>query len=313
VAVPALGVIALGGCAGRLSVLDGATVDTIAIAELWWVMLLGSVIVLLGVGGLCLLSLRKRRPARSVPISAYLLGGGILLPGVTVALLVIYAFVLGEDLTVRREPALRVEARGHQWWWEFVYELEDGSRYGANVLHLPAGQPVEVRVTSADVIHSFWIPRISFKLDAIPGQVNVIRLPPAPPGSYGGVCAEFCGAQHAHMHFQAIVHADPDWPDILRAEAAAANDHPGAGPFQDYCAGCHALDRRERSMAAPHLAGLDHRAFLGGGAIGNDGARALRRFVREHQILKPGSRKPPLDHVPDEALDLIVDYLAPPR
>lgn len=93
--------------------------------------------------------------------------------------------------------ALQVEVVGHQWWWEIRYP--DAQVTTANRLHLPVGQPVDVHVSSADVIHSFWVPRLGGKVDAIPGITNVIRLYADRPGVFRGQCAEFCGARHARM------------------------------------------------------------------------------------------------------------------
>ena len=111
---------------------------------------------------------------------------------------------------------LRVEARPQQWVWEFRYPGVEGATTGT--LHLPAGRPVDVAVIGTDVIHSFWVPRLGGKIDAIPGHVNVIRLSADRPGTYGGVCAEFCGTGHADMAFTVIAHPPETYAPAL-AEA----------------------------------------------------------------------------------------------
>jgi len=90
-----------------------------------------------------------------------------------------------------------------------------------DVLHIPAGQPVDVLVTSSDVIHSFWSPRLAGKIDAVPGHENVVRLTADRPGTYRGVCAEFCGVGHTDMHFSVVAHPPEEYAQAL-AEALAA-------------------------------------------------------------------------------------------
>ena len=87
---------------------------------------------------------------------------------------------------------------------------------------LPAGMPVDLVITSGDVIHSFWIPRLAGKMDAIPGRVNVLRVQADTPGPYAGECAEFCGTGHAGMRFEVVVHPAADFAAVLAATGATA-------------------------------------------------------------------------------------------
>jgi len=213
----------LAGCSGPLSILDPATEATERIATLWWVMLAAAVIVFGVVMALFLLPFLRNGEGRAVSARAYLLGGGLVFPVVTLSALLIYALAFGQWLLPRpSEEVMRVEARGQMWWWEFTHPDGSGGTVNvANELHLPAGQPIEVTVVSTDVIHSFWIPRLAGKIDAVPGHVNVLRIEPATPGVYAGVCAEFCGLGHAGMRFTTIVHPAADYARAL-AKAAAA-------------------------------------------------------------------------------------------
>src|ERR1041384_491348 len=95
------------------------------------------------------------------------------------------------------EGALRVQVIGHQWWWEYRYPELNISAY--NELHVPVGTPIAIEMTSADVIHSFWVPRLGGKRDLIQGRTNRIAFKPDSVGEYWGQCAEFCGASHANM------------------------------------------------------------------------------------------------------------------
>jgi len=210
-------------CSGPLSILDPATAPTERIADLWWVMLAASIVILAGVMVLFLWPFLRGGSRRPVSTRTYLLGGGLVFPIVTLTALLVYALGFGQWLLPRPdEEVVRVEAQGQQWWWEFTHYDEAGEAVRvANELHLPAGRPIEVTVVSADVIHSFWVPRLAGKLDAVPGHVNVLRIDPAEPGTYAGVCAEFCGLEHAGMRFTTIVHPAEDYARAL-AEAAAA-------------------------------------------------------------------------------------------
>ncbi len=90
-----------------------------------------------------------------------------------------------------------------------------------NVLHLPAGTPVDIEVTSVDVIHAFWVPRLAGKIDAVPGHVNRLRIQADQPGRYEALCNEFCGVGHAGMRFTVIAHRPEEFSAAL-AQAVAA-------------------------------------------------------------------------------------------
>ena len=196
-------------------------------------MLVASVVILGGVTGLFLWTFRQGRRAgrqgRQAGLGSprlYLLGGGLVFPMVTLTALLVYALAFGQWLLPRPgEEVVRVEARGHQWRWEFThYDSAGEAVHTVDTLHLPAGTPIEVTVVSADVIHSFWLPRLAGKIDAVPGHTNVLRIDNAPPGTYQGVCAEFCGLEHARMRFVAVVHPAYRYQGVLRA--LAAGDEP---------------------------------------------------------------------------------------
>lgn len=169
-------------------------------------MLIGSVVIFCGVLGAALYPLIRRGSAAAPSEKGMLIGGGLVFPSVVLMALLIAALLVGDRLSPRGEPdVLTVEAVAEQWAWTFHYP--DGRAPTENVLHVPAGVPFEVHVSSRDVIHSFWLPRLGGKIDAIPGQVNVIRLQAAEPGVYRGQCAEFCGVGHAAMTFTLQAHA----------------------------------------------------------------------------------------------------------
>lgn len=192
-------------------------------------MLIAAVVILAGVTGLFLWTFKEGRGSAPVSPRVFLLGGGLIFPMVTLAALLVYALGFGQWLLSRPgEDVVRVEARGHQWFWEFTHHAADGEVVRTvNTLHLPAGRPIEVTVVSADVIHGFWLPRLAGKIDAVPGHPNLLRIDAAGPGTYQGVCVEFCGLDHARMRFAAIVHPADRWADVLRA---LVNGAEGGGP-----------------------------------------------------------------------------------
>jgi cytochrome c oxidase subunit 2 len=211
---------ALGGCTGPLSTLDPSGPAAASIATLWWVMLAGSVVLFLLVMGLFAAAFLRPGWGASVPPHRWIVLGGLGLSAVVLVPLVAYALVAGERLLpLPGAKPPRIEVRAEQWGWAFHYPDHGGKRT-AGVLHLPAGTPVDIVVTSRDVIHSFWIPRLAGKIDAIPGRLNVLRIRADAPGRYEGTCAEFCGIGHATMRFEVVAHPAADFPAAL-AQAAA--------------------------------------------------------------------------------------------
>lgn len=163
-------------------------------------MLAGSGVIFAVVSAVLMLAILRPSALRAFGARRTILWGGLVVPSVILAALVTAALALGERLlaTPRADMPLRIEAVARQWTWEFRHP--DGS-VSFDRLRLPAGRDVDIAVTSVDVVHAFWIPRLGGKIDAIPGHENVVRLRADRPGVYGGVCAEFCGTGHAGMAF----------------------------------------------------------------------------------------------------------------
>jgi cytochrome c oxidase subunit 2 len=190
-------------CDGAQSTLAPAGPSARMAADLWWGMFVFAALVLLVVVALWLYALcRSPRSydaaTRQRIARRWIIGGGIVLPGVTVVTLLAFGIPIGHRmLPLADEDAFRIDVIGHQWWWEVRYP--DHGIAITDHLVIPAGRPIDVHVTSADVIHSFWVPRLGGKIDMVPGRTNVLRLQADEPGRYRGQCAEFCGAQHAHM------------------------------------------------------------------------------------------------------------------
>jgi cytochrome c oxidase subunit 2 len=202
--------LCLPGCRGDLSTLDPAGPHAASIASLWWVMLYGAVILFALVCVLLAIAFLRPGIGHRTPQAVWLVGGGLVLPAVVLTPLMIYALWTGERLLFRPADGTVTEVSvvARQWEWSFSYRDPDGAtRRSTNVLHVPAGQPVRLTITSADVIHSFWVPRLAGKIDAIPGHNTVLRLSADTPGMYRGLCAEFCGVAHLEMQMAVQAHA----------------------------------------------------------------------------------------------------------
>jgi cytochrome c oxidase subunit II len=203
----ALAPVLLAACAGPQSTLaPGGPAARIA-ADLWWGMFTVSAVVLLTIVGLWLHALYRtprdhdeatlRRIGRR-----WIIGGGIIVPSISIVILLAFGIPLGHrmlPLPVSGDPPLKIEVTGRQWRWEIRYP--DHGIVLTDRLVIPAGRTIDFHVGSADVIHSFWVPRLGGKIDAVPGRTNVLRLRADQPGHTRGQCAEFCGAEHAHMVF----------------------------------------------------------------------------------------------------------------
>jgi len=151
----------------------------------------------------------------------WLLGGGVVLPTVAIAALLVVGIPVGHNmlpLPVENGQVLRIDITGQQWWWDVRYP-GSGIRL-KDELHIPVGVPVDIHLTSADVVHSFWVPRLGGKLDLLPERTNILRLQADEAGTYRGQCAEFCGLNHAHMHFTLTAHEAADFAAWLKEHSS---------------------------------------------------------------------------------------------
>ncbi|MGP0065162.1 MAG: cytochrome c oxidase subunit II [Isosphaeraceae bacterium] len=214
------------------------------------------------------------------------------------------------DLDPPRGPlpgdhTLFVTVIGHQWWWEYTYESYDGKKLGfttANELHVPASDPKVPRRTylalkSADVCHSFWVPRLAGKTDLIPGRTNSMWFQTERTGLFLGQCAEFCGTQHANMLIRVVVDPPAEFKKWLEHEAGPAPDDPAAADDRasflgQSCVNCHRIrGTPAQGRFAPDLTHLMARATLAAGRVPNT-PEELGRWVDDPQQVKPGCLMP---------------------
>ena len=206
-------------------------------------------------------------------------------------------------------------ARGHQWYWAFSYPGTEVTT--ANQLHIPAGERHVLRVASADVVHSFWAPRLGRKMDAIPGRDNYIYLQAEEPGTYEGFCSEYCGTQHAWMLFEVIAHEPAEYERWLAAQGQPAPPVTPGTPAaagrkifeQRTCTLCHTVRGHGAAGAeiGPDLTHFASRTIIAGGVAPLTEAD-VRRWLHDPGALKPGTKMPNFKFTDDE-LDAVVAYL----
>ena len=217
----------------------------------------------------------------------------------------------GDPATAVDDPDLRIVA--HQWWWEIHYPKS--GVIASNEIHIPVGRSLSVELRSADVIHDFWAPQLARKIDIVPGHPNYLRLEADHPGTYLGVCSEFCGTEHAWMRFQVIAQPPDRFAEWLRAQEAAppAPTSPeaiqGAQIFADRtCANCHAVASTVATgTIGPDLTHIASRRMLAAGALENTPAN-LVMWLHNPEEFKPGSHMPNL-HLSKSDLNALVAYL----
>jgi len=216
---------------------------------------------------------------------------------------------------------LYVTVIGHQWWWEYVYDKYDGQDLGiitANELHVPAGEdgvprPVYLTLKSADVCHSFWVPRLAGKTDLIPGRTNHMWFQTSRQGLFLGQCAEYCGTQHAHMLLRVNVESPAAFRNWLDNQQQPAVDDDAARAGRDVflalsCVNCHRVrGTTARGTYAPDLTHLMSRQTLAAGTVPNTPDQ-LRNWVTDPQQTKSGCLMPAFG-LSAQQVDLLVNYL----
>jgi cytochrome c oxidase subunit II len=307
------------------SVLVPAGVQAFSIHRLWLLMFWVTVVVFvvtLGFVATALMYGSARSRSQTPPTSPRALTRSVA-TAVTATVFVLVGLLVVSVRTGRTiaslhaDSAVTVNLIGHQWWWEIHYEDSVPSRrvLTANELHIPINRPVVLKVTSRDVIHSFWVPNLQGKRDLIPGYITAVWLQADRPGTFRGQCAEFCGLQHAHMALEVVAESEQDFEGWLDAMRQPGRDPPqftttrGQEVFmRARCAGCHAIRGTEASgHLAPDLTHVASRSTLGAGTLPNT-PENLVAWIRDPQRVKPGNQMPP-NPLSDENLQALVAYL----
>lgn len=314
-----LSLLPLGACQGIQSALDPTGRGADAIATVSWAMFAGAAAILLLVVAFTAWAAWGPAARRGwLAGSGAIVGGGIVFPVVTLSVLLVWGLWTTRELADAGPAPLRIEVVGEQWWWR-VHYLDEAGRPAlvtANEIRIPVGQPVDIIVRTADVIHSFWVPNLAGKLDMIPGHVNRLRIEATEAGTIRGQCAEYCGGAHALMAF--FVVALP--PDAFAAWLAAQAE-PAAEPAEPFlrqgrelflasgCGACHTVRGTPAAgVLGPDLTHVGSRLSLAAGILPNNQG-TLAGWIADAQHIKPGNRMPSFNVVSGPELRAIAAYL----
>lgn len=301
------------------------------IVPLYWFMFAAAVIVLVIVdGGLIWAGIRFReRPGVQ---AKQFHGHNVLelvwtviptLMVITFAVLSFQRLLLINDVDSGAQMTVQVHAR--QWTFTFEYPkeqpftLRDGSPLqAAQELNIPVNTKVKLEITSQDVIHSFWVPNLGGKKDAVPGRTTTLWLEADRPGAFKGQCFEFCGDGHADMLITVVAHPKGEYAAWAAGavKAAESTSDPatkeGRELFQSLpCAGCHTVaGTTAQGKVGPDLSNI---AGQGpnkkiAGVLGPLNAENLHRWIKDPQGVKPGTIMPGLG-LDDATIDKVVSWL----
>jgi cytochrome c oxidase subunit 2 len=237
--------------------------------------------------------------------------GGIAFPIVVLVILFVITLVALEA-QAREDTGSHVftiDVIAHRWWWEFQYP--DQHIDTANEVHIPTGQPVLMEVTSTDVIHSFWVPRLQRKVDAVPGRTNEVTLQADADGTYLGECSEYCGLQHAHMHFDVIAQSSDAFNGWVSQQQTVPAEPTGDALrgqqvfLGSSCVYCHSISgTNANGTVGPNLTHVAGRATLAAGTIPNT-PEELAAWISDPQSIKQGTQMPGTDLTPTQMRQLV--------
>jgi cytochrome c oxidase subunit II len=309
----------LAACDGPQSTLAPAGEAAERIAELFWWMTGFATVIWIAVIMLAMYAVRvpsERHNWRRRNL--WIIGGGAIVPTVAIAVLAIYGLApIPALLAPAPEGSLRITVSGEQWWWRVRYQPAEGEPVVlANEIRLPVGEPVEFRLESPDVIHSFWIPSLGGKIDMIPGRITRLALTPTKTGVFRGACAEYCGTSHAWMNFTVVVEekaAFDRWLAHQRSPASRPSEPTAARGRELFlangCGACHQIrGTPAKGVIGPDLTHVGSRLSIGAGMLQNNAA-ALQRWIARTEEVKPGVLMPSFGMLPDEDLKALAVYM----
>lgn len=307
------------------SYLDSAGARADAILPLTWYMLILSILVCVVIGWVLVRALRGARgnggdaETRAVTVEEgesgmHWIRNGLLASAVPLAVALVWTMAtLAAVSGPPSHPALTLDVTGHQWWWEVTYDSAQPAQTftTANEIHIPVGQRVLLRLHGADVIHSFWVPKLTGKTDTIPGQTNVSWLEARQAGVFNGPCTEYCGAQHAHMMVQVVAESPAEfelWRQRQLQPATVPTDSAtqhGAALVEYRCGLCHQI-RGTNAAAhnAPDLSHIAGRRMLAAGLLPNNPG-TLAAWIENAHGLKPGGQMPNQNLAGEDLTDVL--------
>ena len=206
--------------------------------------------------------------------------------------------------------SINIRVVGHQWWWEFDYP--DQKIITADEMHVPLNATIYLDVESVDVIHSYWVPQLGGKMDAIPGHINKTWFQPTQIGTYPGQCSEFCGAQHANMRFTVVVETPAQFQTWLSQQEMAIPSLTGQASqgeqafLNGACIGCHTIDgTKAQGKVGPNLTHFASRSVFAGATLTNTPDN-VAKWLADPQAVKPGNLMPDLHLAQDQINNLVV-------
>lgn len=308
---------------GSQSALEPAGEEAERLADLFWWMATGAVVVWLAMILLAFYSIKRRaEPLRTSRVRLLIVIGGAIIPTIVLMVLLVFGLAMLPPLLASApEGSLKITVTGEQWWWRVQYQLpgtgEDRAVNLANEIRLPVGQAVQFQLQSPDVIHAFWIPSLGGKVDMIPGRVTRLALKPTRTGIFRGTCAEYCGTSHALMGFNVEVMEQEEFARWFQQQAAPAPQplEPLAAHGQSLflssgCGACHTVrgPPSANGIIGPDLTHVGGRHGLGAGILNND-QEAFRRWLAHTDAIKPGVLMPSFGVLPEADLKAIAAYL----
>ena len=307
---------AISSCDGPQSALAPAGRDAARIADLFWWMSGGALLVWGAVMVAAIYAARSNREHDPKLASRFIVGGGVVFPTVVLAALLSFGLALMPDLlSPGAATAPRVRVSGERWWWRVTYEVNGRPVELANELRLPVRERSGLTLVSPDVVHAFWVPSLAGKVDMIPGRENRLALEPTRTGLFRGACAEFCGGAHAMMAFHVEALERPAYDAWLAEQARPAaapvgeRAERGAAIFDARgCGACHTVrGTRAEGTVGPDLTHVGGRHRIAG-VLAND-VDGFRRFVRDPEAVKPEAEMPGFAMLAAEELDALAHYL----
>ena len=324
IAVTAVIALAL-ACGGNESAFDPAGPQAGRINGLWWYMFAVSTVVWIAVVVALLYSVwrghRRDIADKSDAVNHRMRRPVVIAAAISILILVgtlVYSVSTGEALaSLPRDKALRIKITGHQWWWEVEYmDPVSGNQVNtANEIHIPVGEPVQIVGSSADVIHSFWIPNLAGKKDLIPGHATAMWFQADRPGIYRGQCAEFCGHQHAKMALLVMAESRSQFNSWYKSQllpaAPPADSSAKAGEAVFMSRGCPLCHTVGGTLAQGHigppLTHIGSSYTIAAGSLKNTRGN-MAGWIVDPQRIKPGVRMPPNDLSGSE-LQALLSYL----
>jgi cytochrome c oxidase subunit 2 len=316
-------VLFVAGCATNKNTpnaLSGAGSESSRVAGVWWLAFGAGAAVYAIVGGLVVFGALRKGSAEVDERTRTRERVVIVVGGVTIPFLILLFFAavtVNATAHLRKTApanAVNIEVTGKRWWWDVRYPSL--GIVTANEIHIPVGQPVHFTLKSDNVIHSFWVPQLAGKEDMIPGQTNQLTFTAKKAGKYRGLCAEFCGEEHARMLFFVIAEPASQFVTWVSREQQTftepTSEETAAGQrvfLREACAGCHTINgTTAEGTLAPNLTDIGSRSTVGAGWLENT-PQNMQTWIRDAQSVKPGSLMPPFPALSDADLKAVVAYL----